>query len=378
MIQLKPPQWQVFRSDARFRVLVAGRRFGKTFLSLVELCQAAWSKPNETYLRIELNSGGTICLRGADNYDSLRGDGLDFLILDEYASIAREAWPEVLRPALADKQGRALFIGTPRGYNHFYELYQGAEGKPDWATFQFTTKEGGNVSHQELVSATHELDERTYKQEFQASFENLTAGRVYYAFDRDKNVEPQCYNPGLPLFWSLDFNINPICSVIGQRDGNEVHILDEMALPDSNTEAACRAFVEKMASLRPHSIYAPELHIYGDATGSSRKTSASRTDWQIVENFFNHQFCKISRKVPSSNPPVKDRVNCVWQSGSLDPQRPLAAEAVPTPHRSRWAVSGWPARLDRCSAARKHGGGGELDKWLRVTSNSRMMKQRTR
>jgi hypothetical protein len=200
MIQLKPPQWQVFRSDARFRVLVAGRRFGKTFLSLVELCQAPWSpgrlawyiaptykqakriawkplklmtrpywasKPNETDLRIELIGGGTICLRGADNYDSLRGDGLDFLILDEYASIAREAWPEVLRPALADKQGRALFIGTPRGY----------------------------FSHQELVSATHELDERTYKQEFQASFENLTAGRVYYAFDRDKNVEPQCYNP---------------------------------------------------------------------------------------------------------------------------------------------------------------------------------------
>jgi hypothetical protein len=66
-----------------------------------------------------------------------------------------------------------------------------------------------------------------------------------------------------------------------------------------------------MANLRPHSIYAPELHIYGDATGSSRKTPASRTDWQIVENFFTHQFCNISRKVSSSNPPVKDRVNCV-------------------------------------------------------------------
>jgi hypothetical protein len=137
MIRLKPPQWKVFRSDARFRVLVAGRRFGKTYLALTELCQAGWSpgrlawyvaptykqakriawkplkqmtrpywasKPNETDLRIELITGGTICLRGADNYDSLRGDGLDFLVLDEYASIAREVWPEVLRPALADKR----------------------------------------------------------------------------------------------------------------------------------------------------------------------------------------------------------------------------------------------------------------------------------
>jgi hypothetical protein len=128
MILLKPPQWTVFNSDSRFRILVAGRRFGKTYLAMVELCRSAWapgrqawyvaptykqakrvawkplkemtrpywaSKPNETDLRIELIGGGTICLRGADNYDSLRGDRLDFLILDEYASIAKQAWTEV-------------------------------------------------------------------------------------------------------------------------------------------------------------------------------------------------------------------------------------------------------------------------------------------
>jgi hypothetical protein len=344
MIRLKPPQWTVFTSDARFRVLVGGRRFGKTFLSLVELCRATWSTgrlawyvaptykqakriawkplkqmtrpywastPNETDLRIELVTGGTICLRGADNYDSLRGDGLDFLILDEYASIAREAWPEVLRPALADRQGRVLFIGTPRGHDHFYDLYQKAHQQPGWATFQFTTEEGGNVTREELESATHELDERTYRQEFQASFENLTAGMVYYAFDRAKNVEPLRYNSQRPLFWSLDFNVNPTCSVIGQRDGDEVHILDELALPDSNTWAACEAFWEKIAPLYASLHYPVQIHIYGDATGSGRQTSASRTDWQIVQEFLGRQFCQLKRRVPSTNPPVKDRVNCV-------------------------------------------------------------------
>ena len=343
-IRLKSRQWTVFTSDARFRILVAGRRFGKTFLSLVELCQAAWSpgrlawyiaptykqakrvawkplkqmtrpywasKPNETDLRIELTSGGTICLRGADNYDSLRGDGLDFLILDEYASIAREAWPEVLRPALADKKGRALFIGTPRGYNHFYDLYQAKQDQPDWATFQFTTEEGGNVTPEELESATHELDERTYRQEFQASFENLSAGLVYYAFDRTKNVEPCSYNPRLPLFWSLDFNINPMCSVIGQRDGDRVYILDELALPDSNTWAACEAFLERIGSwgrLSPHSTH---IRIYGDATGQSRHTTSSRTDWQIVREFFGRYPYPFDIRTQSSNPFVKDRANCV-------------------------------------------------------------------
>src|ERR1700726_4287625 len=220
-VRLKPPQSTVFACDQRFRVLVAGRRFGKTYLALAELVQAAavpghlawyvaptykqakriawkplkemtrpyWAaKPNETDLRIELTCGGTICLRGADNYDSLRGDGLDFLVLDEYASIAPAAWSEVLRPALADQQGRALFIGTPQGHNHFHELVERAATLPDWKTFQYTTAQGGNVTVQELESAAQELDDRTYRQEFEASFENMGVGRAYFAFDSAHNV----------------------------------------------------------------------------------------------------------------------------------------------------------------------------------------------
>jgi hypothetical protein len=127
IVSLKPAQSSVFACTSRFRVLAAGRRFGKTYLGCTELCRAAWGKnrlawyvaptykqakriawkplkqmtrpfwasePNETDLRIELTSGGTIALRGADNYDALRGDGLDFVVLDEYASMASAAWTE--------------------------------------------------------------------------------------------------------------------------------------------------------------------------------------------------------------------------------------------------------------------------------------------
>ena len=304
MTRLKPPQWKVFRSNARFRVLVAGRRFGKTFLATVELCRAAWnpgrlvwyvgptykqakrivwrplkemtrpywkSRPNETNLRIELITGGTICLRGADNYDSLRGDGLDFLVLDEYASIAPEAWSQVLRPALADKRGRALFIGTPHGYNHFYDLHKEAQNRPDWEVFQFTTEEGGNVTREEIEQASHELDERAYRQEFQANFENLTAGMVYYAFDRRQNVRPCRHDSGLPIFWSLDFNIDPMCSVIGQRDGDQVNILAELALTESNTYAACQAFVDRAWPWLSAHHAGVQIDVYGDASGDSRR-----------------------------------------------------------------------------------------------------------
>jgi hypothetical protein len=343
-ISLKPPQASVFECRKRFRVLVAGRRFGKTYLAMVELIRAAWapgrlvwyvgptnkqskmilwkslkkmtkeywsSKPNETDLRIELVTGGTICLRGADNYDSLRGEGLDFVVLDEYASISREAWTEVLRPALADREGGALFIGTPQGFNHFHQLVESAEGQTDWEVFQFTTAEGGNVSSKELESAAQELDERTYLQEFEAKFQTLGVGRVYYPFDRLHSVKNYRFNPYVEFCWSLDFNTNPLCSVIAQIQKGAVVVLEELILPDSNTPAACEEFLsrtEKWFSGSPMRVC-----VYGDSTGEQRRTSASRTDWQIVKEFFGRYPERFSAvfHVPSANPPVKDRVNCV-------------------------------------------------------------------
>lgn len=366
----KAPQWRVFNCDQRFRVLVAGRRFGKTQLGLVEAVRGAWgpgrlawyvaptyrwakrvawnrlkqmtkpywaARPNETDLRIDLITGGTIALRGADNYDSLRGDGLDLVVLDEFATMAPKAWTEVLRPALSDRLGRALFIGTPKGRNHFYELYESATSQAHWAAFQFTTEQGGYVSAEELENAAHELDERTYDQEFRARFTNQGRGVAYYAFDRRRHVRPVAYNPTHPLFWALDFNTSPLCSVIGQMINDRVYILEELILPDSNTPAACEEFVirtrkwtnalgileplpdmneaqaELLQQLQQHHLGTLNLYIYGDATGTQRKTSATRTDWQIVRDFFGRHSdrYRASLRISKSNPLVKDRVNCV-------------------------------------------------------------------
>jgi hypothetical protein len=199
MIRLKLKQLEVFTNPSRFRMVSAGRRFGKTYLAQTELLRAgnapgkiAWyvgptykqakrvvwdslkdmtrpfwrGRPSETDLRIELRNGGIIAVRGADAYDSLRGEGLDFVVLDEFASMAPAAWHNVLRPMLADRQGEALFIGTPQGFNHFYELYTAADEHADWATFHFTTEQGGNVTAEELASAASQMDERLYRQEF--------------------------------------------------------------------------------------------------------------------------------------------------------------------------------------------------------------------
>jgi len=242
---------------------------------------------------------------------SLRGDGLDFLVLDEYASISRKAWTEVLRPALADRQGRALFIGTPQGYNHFHELYESAETLPGWKAFQFTTADGGNVPASELESAAQELDERTYRQEFLARFETLGVGRAYYAFDRAHNLKNFTFNPQMALCWALDFNMNPLCSVLAQVCQGIVVVMEELIQPDSNTLAACEEFLSRTEKWNTGSRIS--VQVYGDSTGDQRRTSASRTDWQIVKEFFgrHRDRFEVTFCVPSANPLVKDRVNCV-------------------------------------------------------------------
>jgi hypothetical protein len=205
-----------------------------------------------------------------------------------------------------------LFIGTPQGFNHFYELYAEAEDRPEWAVFRFTTEQGGNVPREELASAAREMDERLYRQEFRASFEELRSGRVYWSFDRTLDVAEVEYDQRLELCWSIDFNIDPACSLLCQIVHNRIHVLDEIALTNSNTYEVCKEFLRRterlLGSRRPS-----EIRVFGDATGDSRKSSAYKTDWQIVRNFFrdHRHIYNVHYSIPNANPLIADRVNCV-------------------------------------------------------------------
>jgi hypothetical protein len=327
-IALSKAQDDIFGDPARFKVVVAGRRFGKTVLALCFLLycanmkrnsinwytaptyrqakQIAWrmlqsfaphaASKNETDLSMTFLNGSSIALRGADNYDSLRGVGLDALVLDEYADMAAEVWTEVLRPSLSDKLGTALFIGTPAGFNHLYDLWIEADGKPDWKAWQFTTADGGHVPPAELEAARLDLDERTYKQEYEASFASLT-GRVYYEFDRLLNVSVDLKDTGAELLIGMDFNINPMSAVIGVKAGNQFHVIDEITIANGNTELMSDALHVRYPKRR--------LQIYPDPSGRARKTSSpvGQTDFSIL---VAHGFRVLS---PPSAPLVVDRNN---------------------------------------------------------------------
>ena len=330
---LSPAQQSIATDQRRFRVAICGRRFGKTHLAVRELAYHArlpnqeviyvapsykmaknivwrklknkltdlkWvKKANETELKLELKNGSTISLKGADNYDSLRGTGNHFIVLDEFADIDPEAWYETLRPTLSDTGGRALFIGTPKGIGNWsYEIYQNCLEDPEhWSSYQYTTLDGGNVPAEEIEQARRDLDERTFRQEYMATFETF-AGRIYYGFDRAFNVkELENYSTDI-IYVGSDFNVNPMCAVVAVRQGDDLYVIDEIKMYSSNTDE----LADEIKSRFPRS----KVWIYPDPAGAAKSSkSGGRSDHTILAN------SGFVVKAPRSHTPVRDRINAV-------------------------------------------------------------------
>ncbi len=190
---------------------------------------------NESELWVEVGNNSRIELKGADNEDSLRGSGLDGMVIDEVASINhfKVLWEEVLRPALTDKKGWCMFIGTPKGYNHFYELWMKGQPGPqydnDWISWQFTSYDNPYLDPKEIDKAKKELTVDAFAQEYLAEFKKHT-GLIYKEFDRKIHViEPK----ELPSYWqfyrSMDFGaVNPTaCLWIAVDTQDNIYIFDE-------------------------------------------------------------------------------------------------------------------------------------------------------
>jgi hypothetical protein len=268
-----------------------------------KLTDLRWIKKiNETELSITLKNNSVISLKGADGgAQNLRGIGLDALIIDEAAIIDQEAWTEVLRPALADKQGWALFISTPAGMNWLKDLYDLAEQFPDeWASFQFTSLDGGNIPLAEIEAAERTLDARTFNQEFRATFETFS-GRIFYAFDRKQNVRTWQPPEDLKLadiHIGIDFNVDPMSAVVFVKLKNILWAIDEIKIFGSNTDE----LVEEIKTRYPNK----KILAYPDPAGAQRKTSAGgRTDHTILRNA---GFTVIS---PYGHNAVRDGINAV-------------------------------------------------------------------
>jgi hypothetical protein len=333
-VPLSKAQKEVFTSEARFRVLITGRRFGKTFLALNELAKFSrypkkkvwyiaptfrmckdimldplvekmtkhkWiSKVNYSDLTITLKNKSLIQLRSSDNFNSLRGVGLDFICIDEFSDVDERAWFEVLRPTLSDKsrEGSALFLGTPRGFGNWsYNLYTRQDNDKNWKSFQFTTLDGGQVSQSEIDQAKNDLDDRTFRQEYMASFEKYS-GQIYYNFDREQNVIEQYAPTTNSIHIGIDFNIDPVSAVISEVKQDDLYVYDEIVIYSSNTDELVEEINNRYSG--------KHIFVYPDPASKQRKTSAGgRTDLSILKN------AGYNVRVRNAHPLIRDRINAV-------------------------------------------------------------------
>ena len=331
---LSKAQKEVFTSEARFRVLITGRRFGKTFLALNELAKFSrypkkkvwyiaptfrmckdimldplvekmtkhkWiSKVNYSDLTITLKNKSLIQLRSSDNFNSLRGVGLDFICIDEFSDVDERAWFEVLRPTLSDKsrEGSALFLGTPRGFGNWsYNLYKRQDNDKNWKSFQFTTLDGGQVSQSEIDQAKNDLDDRTFRQEYMASFEKYS-GQIYYNFDREQNVIEKYTPTTNSIHIGIDFNIDPVSAVISEVQQDDLYVYDEIVIYSSNTDELVEEINNRYSG--------KHIFVYPDPASKQRKTSAGgRTDLSILKN------AGYNVRVRNAHPLIRDRINAV-------------------------------------------------------------------
>jgi hypothetical protein len=254
---------------------------------------------NKTDLIFKLKNNSEIILAGANNYDSLRGLGYDFAAIDEVKDVPAEAWFEVIRPALSDKQGSALICGTPYGKsNWFYDIHTDSI----FSSYSFKTIDGGWVKAEEIESAKNEMDIRTFRQEFEASFESIGAS-VYYTFS-DYNITNVSFNPSVETHLCWDFNTGekPMSCLISQHYDNKVYIPKEFIYHYSNTQGMCEAVYRWLID----NNFTGNLTITGDNTGHFNKSAASRSDYQIIEQWFkNFKGYDVKTRAVKS---IRDRV----------------------------------------------------------------------
>jgi phage terminase large subunit len=307
------PQFRAFHDRGeRFACIVAHRRAGKTVACVHDLHrgallskklrprfaylspflrqskQVAWdyvraamapsrdigASVHESELRVDYPNGGQVRLFGADNPDALRGIYLDGVILDEYADMDPRVWSEIIRPALADRQGWAVFIGTPKGRNAFFEMWRRAQSEPGWFSLMLKASETGLIAADELMLARRDLSEAQYAQEFECSFDAAVTGAYYGALMRqaeaDGRVSGVPYDPAALVWTAWDLGIRDATAIwFAQMVGREIRIIDYYEASGVDLGHYARELMARpyayAGHIVPHDAKAKEL-----GTGKSR------------------------------------------------------------------------------------------------------------
>jgi hypothetical protein len=305
-------------SQNRFNVLVIHRRAGKTVFAINKLIRDVLTEPlhnarghyfaptyrqaksiawdylrdftahipgmvyNKTELAATFPRGQKIQLVGADNPDSFRGQYSDTAVLDELAMMPPKFWSEVVRPALADREGTALFIGTPAGRNAFYDMYEKAATLDDWGRCKLSVDDTGIIPRKELLALKAEMADYEYAQELECSFQAAVRGAFYGKVMAEAEAQGRItdvpYDPALPVYTSCDLGIADAFAVWwwqispgGQYRAIDYEEYHNASIPDVITAMRKKPYERYEMHIAPHDIRVREL-----GTGNSRYEVAAQ------------------------------------------------------------------------------------------------------
>ena len=263
------------------------------------------NKAENTLLMKETRS--RIVFRAVDEFERLRGTNLAWFGLDELTYTQEQAWLR-LEGRLRDPKAARLCgfaVWTPKGYDWVYRKFL-ADGGDKYETIVAKPFENrfllGKIPDFYL-RLKNSYDAKFYEQEVLGSYLNLTGGKVYSAFAREVHVQDIALDPRTPLAWALDFNVDPMSSVIAQEADGKTLVVDEIVLRNATTMEACEEF------LRRYGKHQGELKVYGDASGFHAQTTGA-SDYDMVREFFKTRSAmQVKYQVPKANPSVRERIN---------------------------------------------------------------------
>lgn len=246
--------------------------------------QGICAKVMESELSVELMNGAVIRLYGADNPDALRGTYHDGVILDEYGDMPPRLFGEVIAPALADRKGWVAFIGTPKGSNHFYDVWENSKGDPRWFRKMLKASQSGIIDAEELEMLRHMpgSDEDTFQQEFECDFHVANKGSYYGSMLNDLEERGHFgiypFDPSLPVLTGWDIGITDDTSIwFAQRHGTEIHIIDFWTNPGYSVDEVLDELSRKPYSYSP--FYLPH-----DAKNKSFQTGKSVRELMMAQD----------------------------------------------------------------------------------------------
>jgi hypothetical protein len=232
--------------------------------------------------------GARVLLRSIDEFERLRGTNLAWFGVDELTYAQEEAWLR-LEGRLRDPKASRLAgfaVWTPKGF--------------DWVYRKFIQNRGSAYD----VVLAQPYENRFLLDQVPGDYLNSKGSLVYKSFARETNIEAVDLDPNRPVYWAVDFNVNPMSSVIAQAHGNDLSVVDEIVLHRASTRDACEEFERRVG------MPSAGLVVFGDASGASMHTTGF-SDYAVIREFFRSRAAKVSYRVPSANPPVKERVLAV-------------------------------------------------------------------